>query len=150
MNRLRTNEALTIETHLSEMARQGLERSCAGEAGDWIRQREAAAGVTLLEAWFQGRAYRPHRHDTYGIAVTETGVQGFGYRRSAHVSLPGEVVILHPDELHDGYAENDRGVGYRLLYVEPALIFDAMQSLSGREALLPFARRPVVRRYVGA
>jgi hypothetical protein len=36
--------------------------------------------------------------------VTERGVQGFDYRGRSDVSLPGEVVILHPDELHDGRA----------------------------------------------
>jgi AraC-like DNA-binding protein len=122
----------------------GLERSCAGQSPDWIRQTDALGGVALLEAWFQGPAYRPHRHDTYAIGVTESGVQAFGYRGATHVSLPGQVVVLHPDEPHDGYAGSDAGFGYRLLYVEPALIFDAARVLSGHRQGLPFVRDPVV------
>jgi AraC-like DNA-binding protein len=122
----------------------GLERSCAGQSPDWIRQTDALGGVALLEAWFQGPAYRPHRHDTYAIGVTESGVQAFGYRGATHVSLPGQVVVLHPDEPHDGYAGSNAGFGYRLLYVEPALIFDAVRVLSGHRQGLPFVRDPVV------
>jgi AraC-like DNA-binding protein len=123
---------------------EGLERSGAGHSPDWIRQTGALGGVALLEAWFQGPAYRRHRHDTYAIGVTESGVQAFGYRGATHVSLPGQVVVLHPDEPHDGYAGSDAGFGYRLLYVEPALIFEAVRVLSGHRQGLPFVRDPVV------
>lgn len=109
-----------------------------------MRHTAAAAGVDLLEAWFQGPAYRQHRHDTYAIGLTERGVQAFAYRGAVHISRPGDVVVLHPDELHDGYAGAAGGFGYRLLYVEPALIFDAVRSLRGNGASLPFVRQPVV------
>jgi AraC-like DNA-binding protein len=100
--------------------------------------------VALLEAWFQGAAYRRHRHDTYAIGVTESGVQAFGYRGATHVSTPGQVVVLHPDEAHDGYAGSAAGFGYRLLYIEPALIFEAVRVLGGHRQELPFVRDPVV------
>ena len=123
----------------------GLERSCTAGTADWIRQRSTSPGITLLEAWFQGRAYRQHRHDTYAIGVTETGIQAFGYRGATYISTPGDVVVLHPDELHDGYAGADMGFGYRLVYIEPALIFAAASEITGRPRALPFARHPVLR-----
>jgi AraC-like DNA-binding protein len=122
----------------------GLERSCTADTPDWLRWSGAAPGITLLEAWFQGRAYRRHRHDTYAIGVTEAGIQGFAYRGAAHISTPGEVVVLHPDELHDGYAAAEMGFGYRLIYIEPALIFAATRELVGNRATLPFVRQPVL------
>ncbi len=129
----------------SGVAAPRLERLCEEAGEGWLRQQEAAPGVALLEAWFAHGGYRPHRHDTYGIAVTEAGVQGFAYRGASYVCLPGDIIVLHPDELHDGYAEDDAGFGYRLLYVEPALIFAATRTLAGHRAALPFVRRPVVR-----
>jgi AraC-like DNA-binding protein len=104
----------------------------------------AAAGLELLAAWFRGPAYRPHRHDTYAIGLTHTGVQAFGYRGATHASTPGQVVILHPDEIHDGYAWSEAGFGYRQLYVDPALVFAAVRTLRGNNAALPFAAEPVV------
>jgi AraC-like DNA-binding protein len=126
----------------------GLERSCGGDnaSSDWIRHVERGAGVEFLEAWFQGPAYHPHRHDTYAIGLTERGVQAFDYRGATQISLPGQVAVLHPDERHDGRAGTEAGFGYRLLYIEPALIFDAVRQFPGRgkPAALPFVRDPVV------
>lgn len=131
---------------LSDIEPAGLERSCAVAAtDDWMRHLAAAPGIDLLEAWFQGEAYRPHRHDTYAIGLTDRGVQAFTYRGAKHLSLPGDVVVLYPDELHDGYAGAEAGFGYRLIYIEPALMQDAVRDLAGNSATLPFVRQPVVR-----
>src|SRR5579884_2895744 len=117
-----------------------LERLCPR---DWVHSSEAADGVELFEAWFQGKPYQKHRHDTYAICLTTSGVQAFNYRGSSRISLPGQVVVLHPDELHDGYAATEAGFGYRQLYIEPALIFEALQSISPQIRSLPFVRTPV-------
>ena len=80
--------------------------------------------IERLEAQFSAHAYSPHRHDTYAIGVTMTGVQSFHYRRSLCHSMPGTAMILHPDELHDGHAGSDEGFLYRMLYLPPALVQD--------------------------
>jgi AraC-like DNA-binding protein len=123
----------------------GLERSCAESTADWLRSSGPAEGVEFLEAWFQGAAYRKHRHDTYAICQTTRGVQAFDYRGNRETSVPGQVVVLHPDELHDGFAATEAGFGYRQIYVDPTLIFEAVRTLSGRACGLPFVREPVTR-----
>jgi AraC-like DNA-binding protein len=122
----------------------GLERSCEEAPNDWMRSADAGDGVEFLQARFQGAAYHKHRHDTYAVCLTTSGVQGFAYRGAAEIATPGEVVVLHPDELHDGYAAAEGGFGYSIVYVEPALIFDAVRVLCGRSCALPFVRAPVV------
>jgi AraC-like DNA-binding protein len=122
----------------------GLARSCAEAAADWIRHTPPTGGVEWLAAWFRGPAYRTHRHDTYAIGLTERGVQAFAYRGVQRISLPGDVVVLHPDEPHDGHAGSDAGFGYRQLYVEPALIFEATRGRLGGRGALPFVRQGVV------
>src|ERR687886_1434810 len=124
---------------LGRSAREGLERSC----GDWVRSRGPIGGVELLQAWFGGRGFAPHRHDTYGIAVTDLGVQTFGYRGSLERSLPGQVTVLHPDEKHDGRAGTDVGFGYHIVYVAPAQIGAAARAITGQPTPLPFVREPV-------
>src|SRR5262245_13330333 len=118
----------------------GLERLCSESSADWMRSTDAENGVECLEAWFQGTAYHKHRHDTYAICLTTSGVQAFDYRGAAEISMPGQVVVLHPDELHDGRAGTEAGFGYRILYVEPALIFEAVQVICGRGCALPLVR----------
>jgi AraC-like DNA-binding protein len=124
---------------LGRCAHQGLERSC----GDWVRSRGPTGGVELLQAWFSGRGFAPHRHDTYGIAVTDLGVQTFDYRGCLQRSLPGQVTVLHPDEKHDGRAGTEGGFSYRIVYVAPAQISAAVRVITGRLTPLPFVREPV-------
>jgi AraC-like DNA-binding protein len=124
---------------LGSSAREGLERSC----GDWLRSRGPIGGVELLQAHFGGRGFAPHRHDTYGIAVTDLGVQTFDYRGSLQRSLPGQVTVLHPDEQHDGRAGTEGGFGYHIVYVAPAQISVAVGAITGRPTPLPFVREPV-------
>ncbi len=62
-----------------------------------------------------------------------TGVQAFNYRGAMRHSLPGQVLILHPDELHDGHSCDDAGFSYRAAYVPPTHI----QTVLGG-AQLPF------------
>jgi AraC-like DNA-binding protein len=129
--------------NLSRSAGEGLERSCQDTVAGWLATSTPAGGVELLRAWFAGAAYQKHRHDTYAIGVTDSGVQTFDYRGSAHVSTPGQVVVLYPDEVHDGRAGTDAGFGYRIVYVEPALLAEAIRTLRGRPAPLPFVSEPV-------
>ena len=122
---------------------EGLERSCGRSGAGWLAGAGPVGGVELLRAWFAGEAYAKHRHDTYAIGSTDSGVQVFDYRGAARVSRPGQVVVLHPDEVHDGRAGTRDGFGYRIVYVEPSRIADAVRAIRGRPHPLPFVREPV-------
>jgi len=124
-------------------AGEGLERSCRGTVSGWITSTGPVGGVELFSAWFAGEAYQKHRHDTYAIGVTDSGVQIFDYRGEVHAATPGQVTVLYPDEIHDGRAGTDDGFGYRILYVEPALLAEAARALRGRPYPLPFVSEPV-------
>src|SRR2546430_12035678 len=78
-------------------AHEGLERSCQETVEGWIASARRVGGVELFSAWFAGEAYQKHRHDTYAIGVTDSGVQVFDYRGAVHASTPGQVVVLYPD-----------------------------------------------------
>lgn len=80
-----------------------------------------------------GSAFSPHRHDTYTVALTMAGVQAFNYRGAMRHSLPGQVLILHPDETHDGHCCDEAGFIYRAAYVPPTHV---QAVLGGTE--LPF------------
>ena len=99
-------------------AGQGLERSCQSD-GSWIASARPSGGVELFRAWFAGKAYDTHRHDTYAVGLTDSGVQMFDYRGAGRASTAGQVVVLHPDEPHDGRAGTREGFGYRIVYVVP-------------------------------
>ncbi len=97
----------------------------------WIKRSEYDPSV--IDAFLYGEAYEPHRHDTYTFALTVAGEQCFNYRGSLKRSLPGQLVVLHPDELHDGQAGTEAGFRYQAVFVAP----ETIQSAIGR-APLPF------------
>lgn len=116
--------------------RANLERSSAPAAADWVRVApgnapgsDAVQTVERIEACFQGHAYSPHRHDTAAFGITISGVQSFHYRGAEHHSLPGNVIVLLPDELHDGHASRPGGFRYRMLYVDPLSMGSALREL---------------------
>ena len=115
---------------------EGLERSCT--SAGWLAGPEPVEGVELLHAWLTTEVYHRHRHDTYAVGVTDRGVQVFDYRGSSRVSTRGQVVVLYPDEAHDGRAGTGEGFGYRIVYVEPRHLAEALRTLRGAPGPLPF------------
>ena len=97
-------------------------------------------GIERIEAFFRGYAYDPHRHDTYAFGLTLSGVQCFDYRGARRDSLSGHAIVLHPDEVHNGRSGIPEGFRYRMLYVEPRLI---AQALGERARSLPFVSAAV-------
>ena len=124
-----------IDDRLAEAA--CLERLCRVQSADRLGFAPESDGLLRLEACLAVHAYRPHRHDTYAIGITLAGVQRYNYRKSRRESLPGEVVVLHPDELHDGEAGTEIALLYRILYIRPEAIREA---LGARARSLPFVR----------
>lgn len=125
---------------LSAEIGRGLERSCDRAGRERIVAAPGADGLERIAARFFGAAYARHRHDTYAIGLTLSGVQRFWYRGAERVSLPGRIIVLHPDEIHDGGAGDETGLSYRMLYIEPALITGAL----GEAAAPPFVAAPVI------
>jgi AraC-like DNA-binding protein len=111
---------------------EGLERLCMASPRDWIRLAPRQPGIERLEAYFSGHGYDPHRHDTYAIGVTLSGVQLFDYRGTTVHSHLGRAITVHPD----GRAGTESGFRYRIAYIEPRLI---QAALGDKPRPLPFA-----------
>ncbi|MDE1147697.1 MAG: AraC family transcriptional regulator [Azospirillaceae bacterium] len=126
----------------------GLGRSCAptpsSELADGVTAAPAFPGIERIAARFHGDVFSPHRHDTYALGVTTHGVQTFRYRGQQRHSLPGNVIILHPDEEHDGGAGTDEALRYRMLYLEPSLLRRCLDGQGRPGAALPFVGQPVL------
>lgn len=130
-----------MEPLLDSASLQRLGRLCSRPGDSGIVTAPPCAGIERIGVRIFGEAYAPHRHDTYGIGVTVEGVQAFTYRGERRYSTPGRLLVLHPDELHDGAAATDDGLSYRMLYVEPAWL---RRALASPGAGLPFVREAVI------
>jgi AraC-like DNA-binding protein len=105
---------------------------------DFLIVDSPAAGVQRLKAGFCGHAYDRHRHETYAVGITEAGLQCFHYRGVARASTAGQLIVIHPDEAHDGHAGAPDGFVYCMLYAQPSLIAAALG-----DRALPFVGEPV-------
>lgn len=130
-----------LHEEIAGRAFEGLERLCVGPEANRIVSAPAYPGIERIHAQFHGDAFDLHRHDTYALGVTIRGVQTFSYRGERRYSLPGRVIILHPDEVHDGGAATDDGLIYRMLYLEPSML---IQCLEAARIGLPFVDEPVI------
>lgn len=105
-------------------------------ARDWIRLRhDPHTGVEALRAGFFGHAYDLHSHDSYLIGITETGVQSFRCRGQWRHSTPGGVVLIEPEEPHDGRSGSAEGFTYGMLYLPVALMAELHEHLDVRGEL---------------
>jgi AraC-like DNA-binding protein len=91
---------------------------------------------------FSGRAFPRHSHDQFGI-----GIMTYGAHRSwssiGHVeSQMGEVIMVNPGEMHDGMPVGGRARGWRMLYLDPALVTRevAGEGVQGLEIARPAVR----------
>jgi len=105
-----------------------------------FRAGEGSEGIERIEAYIPKLGFSMHRHDTYAIGITLSGVQAFSYRGTQRYCLPGECHILHPDEAHDGLSAAEGGFRYRIAYIDPCLV---QHAIGGKP--LPFVETPVVK-----
>jgi AraC-like DNA-binding protein len=102
-----------------------LERLCMASL-DRIQVDPGAGTLQRLAARFGGHAYNLHRHETYAVGLTVWGAQSFHYRGDLRTSSAGQVMVIHPDEAHDGHAGVDQGFAYRMLYIDPGAVSAAL------------------------
>ena len=85
----------------------------------------------MLKARFTRHRYELHTHPTYVVALITAGCEQLriGARQ---VSAPrGTVLIVHPEECHDGEAGAADGWSYRTLYPSLTLMTDIARELGG-------------------
>jgi AraC-like DNA-binding protein len=103
--------------------------------GEWAECPPGRDGVELLQASFTHHVYDRHMHDAYAIGVTLRGVQRFWCSGAHHDSMPGNVIVIRPGEVHDGRSGSHGGYAYRMIYVRPdlvdSLVDDAPSPLHG-------------------
>jgi hypothetical protein len=85
------------------------------QPGNSIRLvRDAASGIEAIHAGFAAHAYDLHRHDEWLVGVTDHGVQDFFCRGARRRSTPDRIILIEPQEVHDGEAGGEDGFVYQI------------------------------------
>jgi AraC-like DNA-binding protein len=93
-------------------------------AHEWVQHWHLSGWSDLLfvKARFTRHTFPSHCHDEFMIEAVETGVEKFRHKGATHYASRGQLVVINPDEVHDGRAGSDEVWGYRALYPSVALL----------------------------
>ena len=101
--------------------------------------------MELLRASFTTHVFARHAHEEYVIGVIEDGVEAFHHRGVMQIAPAGSLLVINPGEVHTGYAADEDGWAYRVMYPEAAILVKAAAEFRGRKSDAPFFREPVIR-----
>lgn len=101
---------------------------------DWLNfRRDAQTGIESVNAHFKGHAYDSHDHEELLLGVTLQGCQRFSCHRTLHTSTPGKAILIEPGVAHDGYAAQDDGFTYSMLYIPQQWVVDNLRQRSTQD-----------------
>ncbi len=113
----------------------------------WRHPRFADLG--LLAARFTQHRYELHTHPTYVIALITEGCERVRVSRETVLAPAGSVLVVNPEEWHDGEAGAESGWAYRTFYPTVDLMSGIAREL-GREHTPMFPRRLIEDRALAA
>lgn len=99
-------------------------------------------GLGLLKARFTRHRFDLHTHPTYVVALVTYGCERLRVGRRQVVAPAGSLILVNPEECHDGEPGADGGWAYRTLYPTQDLMAEVGAELGGRA--LPAFALPVI------
>jgi AraC-like DNA-binding protein len=110
------------------------------------RVEQHRSGIPGIEAMtlFSNHAFPRHSHDQFGIGIMTSGAQRSWSVIGQVESEAGDVIMVNPGEIHDGTPVNGVARGWRMLYLDPALVArEIPDDPKGAELIVrPVARDP--------
>ena len=106
-----------------------------------VRQQESQAfwrhaafrELGLLAARFREHRYDRHTHEGYVIALITEGCERVRVGRQEVLAPAGSVLVVNPEEWHDGEAGAEQGWAYRTFYPSVALLSEVAAELGQRQ-----------------
>jgi AraC-like DNA-binding protein len=93
---------------------------------------EFGGRIHVLQANYQGRAFAPHWHEEHAIGLIDSGIEQFDYRGATHRAVAGQLVFMDAGEVHTGEAFDERGFGFKMLYIPESSFQVIAPSLTAR------------------
>lgn len=108
-------------------------------------------GPQQVEARFsqyRREAFQKHTHDTYSIGLVRLGQTRFCLHRQVEALVTvgkGDLVLIHPGEVHACNPMPGSVLSYYMLYVDPALMEQVVDGPADEPAGEIFFQQPVIR-----
>ena len=123
------------------------------KAGGTHRAEQHRSAVLGIEAFTlaSDHSFPRHAHDQFGIGVLHSGAQRSWSGIGPVEATAGDVITVNPGEMHDGDPVQGRMRSWRMLYLDPSLVAQALREdlRRGVEIARPALHDPVlVHRFV--
>lgn len=116
------------------------------------RVQQHRPGIPGIEAMtlFSNHVFPRHTHDQLGIGIMTSGAQRSWSVIGQVESEVGDVIMVNPGEMHDGMPAGTLARGWRILYLDPALVAReiADEAMNGELIVRPVARDPQLARHL--
>ena len=83
---------------------------------------EVIEGLELKRAELKNFTFSRHMDDRYVVCLVERGVELFGCNGIRYAATVGDIVLYHPEDVHDGGSIDQRPWEYRCFYVSEPLV----------------------------
>jgi AraC-like DNA-binding protein len=108
----------------------------------------AMAGIEAVAAE-SCHTFPRHTHEQFGIGVIERGAQKSHSGRGLVEAGPGDMITVNPGEVHDGRPIGDTGRAWKMLYIEPRILGDAILDMTeGKSAGFEFSHPVMTRKHL--
>ncbi len=98
--------------------------------------------INLIDAHYQRFSFQRHYHLDFHIGLITQGEQKFQHKGSTHHVQQGHVVIMQPDELHDGHSVLASGYQTKVFSLNPQWL-SSLANESNSHNMVSF-RQPVL------
>jgi AraC-like DNA-binding protein len=90
-----------------------------------------------------------HSHEQFSIGVIVFGAQRSWSGVGSVSAVAGDIIMANPGEIHDGAPVDGRARGWRMIYLDPAIVArEVREDLAGSvEVVRPVARDPLLARH---
>ncbi len=102
-------------------------------------------GIDFLRSETSTHRYARHAHEEYALGIVEAGAHAFVARGQRWTAVPGRLIVVNPDDAHDGGpAEPGDVYSYRMIYVDASTMTAALGDAAGGGAGAPLFALAVV------
>jgi len=110
-----------------------------------MRRLEGFGRLDLLQATYRTHYFPPHVHDTFVIELVEQGIDELTCASGLYHAHAGDIVLIHPGEVHTGRPVGSVPLSYQAIYPGPQLLAEVTGSLGHLAGLAPTFTAPVLR-----
>ena len=94
-----------------------------------LKRHAGLGNLEMLAARYRDHAYALHTHPTYVVGVVVAGVEKLRIGRRHHLAPNGSIIIVNPEEPHDGEKGCRTGWAYRTCYPSADLMREIADDL---------------------